>query len=209
MHEPRREYRTASQAGGITILVAFMMLVLLTIAAVGMSKNSFHEVVTSGTSRQGAMASNVADSGEEWAIYWMDLNNSASSSGAAADLAALKTALLNDETLSGTLYDAMSSSATTPTAYVPGANTAVTLPSMTTTSGSTVTQTVSVGLMRMGKLPVSNTSQGVSSGSYTPATGSETKQAPDLWAVRGDGKVTTGAVEIDQGKEVWLSTPVQ
>ncbi|HWQ07658.1 MAG TPA: hypothetical protein VN436_01065, partial [Holophaga sp.] len=103
----------------------------------------------------------------------------------------------------------MSSSATAPTAYVPGANTAVTLPSVTTTSGSSVAQTFSVGLMRMGKLPVSNTSQGVGSGTYTPATGSETKQAPDLWAVRVDGKVTTGAVEIDHGKEVWLSTPVQ
>jgi hypothetical protein len=34
-----------SQSGGITILVALMLLVFLTIVAVGMSRNSFREVV--------------------------------------------------------------------------------------------------------------------------------------------------------------------
>nr|WP_320132304.1 hypothetical protein [uncultured Holophaga sp.] len=192
----------------MTILVVLLLLVLLTIAAVGMSKNAFRAVVASGSSRQGAMAMNVADSGIEWSIYWMDYNNSSSASGAAASLVAMKTALLADESLSGVAYDVMSGSTTSPTTYTPGSNVAVTLPSVTTTAGITQTQTFSAGITRMGKLPISDTSQGSSSG-YTPATGSETSQAPDLWAIRTDSKVTVGSVSFTHGKEVWISTPVQ
>jgi len=185
-----------------------MLLVLLTIAAVGMSRNAFREVVASGTARQGAMAMNVADSGVEWSIFWMDYSNSSSASGAASSLVAMKTALLADATLSGVAYDIMSGSTSSPTKYTPGSNVAVTLPSLTTTSGLAQTQTFSIGLTRMGKLPVSDTSQGSSSG-YSPATGSEAKQAPDLWAIRSDSQVKAGPVTFTHGKEVWISTPVQ
>lgn len=197
------------QGGGITILAVLMLLVLLTIAAVGMSKNAFREVVASGTSRQGAMAMNVADSGIEWSIFWMDLNNSASASGSAANLVAMKAALLQDSTLAGKMWDVMSSSATSPTSYVPGGNTAVSLPSVTSASGTVHTQAFTAGITRMGKLPISNTSQGVGSGAYSPATGSQANQATDLWAIRTDSQVAVAGVTFTHGKEVWISTPVQ
>jgi len=198
----------SNELGGVTILVTLMLLVLLTIAAVGMSKNAFREAIASGTARQGAMASNVADSGVEWSIFWMDYNNSGNASGAAANLVAMKTALLADESLSGKAWDIMSGSTAAPTAYTPGTNVALTLPSLTTVSGTVQTQTVSEGMTRMGKLPVSDMSQGSSTG-YTPSTGSETKQAPDLWSIRSDAQVKVGTVSFTHGKEVWIATPVQ
>ena len=201
--------RHEAQRGGVTILVTLMLLVLLTIAALGMAKNSFREVVSSGVGRQGAMARNGADSGIEWSIFWMDLNNSSSASGAASNLVALKTALLADSTLAGKAWDVMSGTPATPTSYVPGSLSAVTLPSVSSTSGTIHTQTFGLGITRMGKLPVADTSQGAGSGAYAPSTGSEAKQAPDLWAIRSDSQVGVAGVTFTHAKEVWISTPVQ
>ncbi|WP_005033771.1 hypothetical protein [Holophaga foetida] len=194
------------QAGGITILVVLMLLVLLTIAAIGMSKNAFREIIISGTARQGSMARNVADSGIEWSIYWLDLNNSASASAAAEAkiLNSLKLALLADPTKSGTPWDAAKTGFTS---YKPGANPAITLPDQATLSGTS--QAFTLGLTRMGKLPVTDMGQGLGSGAFTPATGSESKQAPDLWAVRSDSQVSIGGVVFSHAKEAWISTPVQ
>lgn len=197
----QRDLRSA-QAGGITILVALMLLVLLTIAAVGMSRNSFREIVTSGFSRQGAMARNVADSGLEWSIHWIDLENGKSATaGASLQLASQKTRLLMDDTLSGVAKDITSGGN-----YSPGGS----LQSDLKLSGPTgVTQGFTIGLTRMGKLPVTDLSQGSGSGAFTPASGGPLLQAPDLWAVRSDAQVQQGAVTFIHAKEAWISTPVQ
>ena len=197
-----------AETGGVTILVALMMLVFITITALGLSRNSFRQVVISGTARQGAMARNTADSGIEWSIYWMDYANSASAVNSAANLNAMKVALLQNNAISGTAYDIMSS-ATTPVVYVPGANTAVTLPAVTTTGGTAVTQAFTAGLTRMGKLPITDMSQGVGSGVFAPAQGGESLQAPDLWAIRTDAQVTVAGVTFVHAKETWITTPVQ
>jgi len=196
-HDPR-----STQAGGITILVSLMLLVLLTIAAVGMSRNSFREIVTSGFSRQGAMTRNVADSGIEWSIHWIDLENGKlATSGAALQLNTLKTTLLADETLAGIAKDISSGGN-----YTPGG----TLQSDLKLPGPTgVTQGFTLGLTRMGKLPVTDISQGSGSGAFTPASGGPLRQAPDLWAVRSDAQVQQGSVTFIHAKEAWISTPVQ
>lgn len=201
MTQPSSKHLSDPQAGGITILVVLMLLVLLTVAAIGMSKNAFREIVISGTARQGSMARNVADSGVEWSIYWLDLNNSASASGMAQNLVNLKATLLADPTKAGQPWDVAASS---PMTYVPGANTAVTL---STANGTT--QAYTIGLTRMGKLPIADMSQGIGTGAFTPATGAESKQAPDLWAVRSDSQITVGGVTFAHAKEAWISTPVQ
>jgi Tfp pilus assembly protein PilX len=201
MTQPSRKHLSNPQAGGITILVVFLLLVLLTVAAIGMSKNAFREIVISGTARQGSMARNVADSGVEWSIYWMDLNNSASAAGMAQNLATLKVSLLADPTKAGQPWDIAASS---PTSYVPGANTAVTL----STAGGT-TQAYTIGLTRMGKLPIADMSQGIGTGAFAPASGSQVQQAPDLWALRSDSQITVGGMTFTHAKEAWISTPVQ
>ena len=196
-HDPR-----STQTGGITILVSLMLLVLLTIAALGMSRNSFREIVTSGFSRQGAMTRNVADSGIEWSIHWIDLENGKlATSGAALQLNTLKTTLLADETLAGVSKDISSGGD-----YTPGG----TLQSDLKLPGPTgVIQGFTLGLTRMGKLPVTDISQGSGSGAFTPASGGPLRQAPDLWAVRSDAQVQQGSVTFIHAKEAWISTPVQ
>jgi hypothetical protein len=193
----------SSQTGAITILVALLLLVLLTISAVGMSRNSFREVVASGFSRQAAMAENVANSGLEWSMYWMDLANGQGASGTALSMANEKATLLANNSMAGVAYDIFDGSA-----YTPGANTLQ--PAMEVPGPSaSVTESFTIGLTRMGKLPIMGTSQGVGQGAYTPATGSISLQAPDLWAVRADAQVVQGGVTFTHASEAWISTPVQ
>ncbi len=202
MKIPVRHDPGSPQAGGITILVSLMLLVLLTIAALGMSRNSFREIITSGFSRQGAMTRNVADSGIEWSIHWIDLENGKlATAGAALQLTTLKTTLLTDDTLSGVAKDI-----STGGDYLPGR----TLQSDLKLPGpANVTQGFTLGLTRMGKLPITDISQGSGSGAFTPASGGLLLQAPDLWAVRSDAQVLQGAVTFIHAKEAWISTPVQ
>ncbi|MEI6593015.1 MAG: hypothetical protein WCL47_07225 [Holophagaceae bacterium] len=194
----------------MTIVVALMLLVLLTIAAVAMSRNSLREIATSGFSRQGAMARNVADSGLEWSIHWMDLQNGAlaPSNSAALKLTQLKATLLLDSTKAGTAWDVQSTEPASPSQYTPNA-TNLPLAALTLTAAGSATQATSLGLTYMGKLPVAGMSQGAGTGAFTPAAGGTALQAPDLWAVRADAQVTRGAVTFTHAKELWVSTPVR
>lgn len=195
-----------SQQGGITILVVLMLLVLLTIASLGMSRNAFREIVISGTSRQGAMARNVADSGIEWSIYWMDSVNRLAGTDSALQFKNLKDTLMGDETgqAAGRPW------ALDNTAYPIGYPPAVPDDQKVGNIPGTV-QGFTVALTRMGKLPISDISQGSGPGSFAPAQGNESKQAPDLWAVRSDSQITVGtglsATTFFHSKEAWISTP--
>ncbi len=201
---PERSERKG-ESGGITILVTLMLLVFITLTAVGMSRNSFREVVISGTARQGSLARNVADSGMEWSIYWLDDKNALSATaGAATNLGVLKTYLNQQPSLSGKAWDLMSPG----NLYTPGSHTAVTLPSISTPAGTSMTQAFTAGLTRMGKLPITDVSQGVGSGAFAPATGAQNVLAPDLWAFRADAQVTVQSVTFIHAKELWVSTPI-
>jgi Tfp pilus assembly protein PilX len=202
----------AREAGGITIVVTLMLLVLLTVAAMGMSKNALRDLAISGTTRQGSMARNTADSGVEWAVYWLTDTNAGGATGSAAAFRSLKSTLASDDSLAGRAYDPSASSFSTTTGlYNPNA-----LPTpptdLTVGNLSGTTQGFTVGLTRMGKLPITNISQGNGPAAYTPAQGAISLQAPDLWAVRTDSQVTVGtgllASRFFHAKEAWVSTPV-
>lgn len=192
------------QAGGISMIVALMLLVMLTVGALGMSKNAMRELAISGTSRQGAMARNVADSGVEWAVYWMDKYNAPSASDTGLGLRQLKLKLDQDDTLAGKAYSPLTL-ALYPSVMVD--------PPTDSTIGSVsgTTQGFTIGLTRMGKLPIANMSQGTGPASFTPAQGIEAKQAPDLYALRSDSRVKVGtgvfATTYFHSKEAWISTP--
>ncbi len=197
-----------TQTGGITILVALSLLVLLTIAAVSMSRNSFREVVISGTSRQGAMARNTADAGIEWSVYWLDLKNAASAPGTGANLVTLKKTLLDNNPMSGKPYDVSTQAAYTAPPSVSGLQ--------ADQKFSTVAGTIqgfSTAMTRMGKLPITDMSQGITQGTFGPAKGGINLQAPDLWAIRSDAQIQVGtgplAPNFHHSKEAWISTPVQ
>ena len=196
------------QTGGITILVALSLLVLLTIAAVSMSRNSFREVVISGTSRQGAMVRNAADAGIEWSVYWLTLTNAPSATGTGIKQVTLKKYLLDTPEKSGLPYDVITNNPYAGPTSISGLQADQTF---NTVPGTT--QGFSVAMTRMGKLPIANMSQGITQGTFGPAQGKTNLQAPDLWAVRSDAQVQVGtgllAPNFLHSKEAWVSTPVQ
>ena len=206
------------QAGAITIIAALMLLALLTAVAFGMSKNALREVAISGTSRQGSMAQNNADSGIEWAVFWLvDANASgATSTSTAIGLRNLKSKLASDSTLAGRSYNPLFDLTGTSYTSTQGLYDSVNLPTpptdLTIASVSGTTQAFTVGLTRMGKLPIANMSQGTGPASFSPAQGNESLQAPDLWALRSDGQITVGSgafsTRFIHSKEAWISTPV-
>lgn len=206
--------RFHSETGGITILVALMLLVLLTIAAIGMSRNSFREIVSSGTTRQGAMVRNTADAGVEWSIYWLDIANAGSGSppATAVSMKTLKDYLLQNDAKSGVAYDVITKApyAGPPSISSIPADQVLTPP---VAANNMTTQAYSIALTRMGKLPITDISQGTTQGTFSPAQGGVSKQAPDLWAVRSDAQVQVGtsllSPNFQHAKEAWISTPVQ
>ena len=207
MPSPRPATRSHGQTGAITIMVALMLLVLLTIAAVSMSRNSFREIVSSGFSRQGAMADSVAESGLDWAVYWLDPGNTPSAANpSAVNLIALKQSLKMDDTLEGLPKTITDTSGGTNYVFSPGSTTPTA--DLSWTGPSSVTEGYTIGLTRMGKLPVTGMSQGAGAGAFTPAAGTVNTQAPDLWAVRADAQVVQGNVTFYHGKEAWITTPV-
>ena len=209
MTSHRHRQLRPSEAGGITIVVALMLLVLLTVAAVAMSRNSLRDIVTSGFTRQGAMARNVADSGIEWSIYWIEQENSATAGVTALKMANLSDGLLNDTTLSGRARDVTSfvpGTSSSNDIYAPGGTPPadLMLPSV-----AGVTEGFTLGMTNMGKLPITMMSQGSGTNAFTPAAGTENKNAPDLWAIRSDAQVSQGGMTFVHAREAWISTPVR
>ena len=189
------------QSGGITIIVALMLLVLVTIAAVSMSRNSFREVVTSGTTRQGAMVRNLADSGVEWCILYSDPINHPGATASSTALQAVARTLLTSQ-IFGVPYDVNTQAAIT---TFPNNNSVPTDLMVPAASGNGS----NIALTCMGKMPQTMTTQtaGTPGTGNTPASGSISLTAPDLWAVRSDAQVTQGPVTFQHSKEAWISTP--
>jgi len=206
MPHPQPPTRNA-QTGAITIMVALLLLVLLTISAIGMSRNAFQEVVNSGFSRQGALADNVAESGLDWAVYWLDPGNPPTSANpSAVNLVALQNTLLLNNTLEGQSWAITDTTAST--LYGPGLSTPANDLKWTdtTSAGTTISEGYTAGLTRMGKLPVTGASQ---PNAANLTLGNSNVNAPDLWAVRADAQVAQGNVTFIHGKEAWITTPVQ
>lgn len=196
----------SSERGGVTILVALVLLGLLTIAAMGMSRNSLREVMISGTTRQGAMARNAADSGIEWTIHWMHLDNLPSGTDSAQKLGNLKSTLLSRADLAGRAYKVNPAGGDLELYTYNASDNPATDHALTPYKDQT--QGYTLGLTRMGKLPITEMSQGIGQGAFTPATGGEAKAAPDLWAMRSDGRVKVGGLVFKHSKEAWFTTPI-
>ena len=197
------------ETGGITILTALMLLVLLTIAAVGMSRNSFREAVISGTARQGSMVRNLGDSGIEWSLFWIFNENSTAPTATATGLKNLKTYLGQNPSLAGVPYDP-NTLAPYNTTNPPAIPADLYLPQVTSSGGTVSTLGYSIALTRMGKLAIADMSQTGDSSGFQPAKGGENKPAPDLWAVRSDARVAVGTgpfvPTFIHAKEAWIST---
>jgi hypothetical protein len=160
----------------------------------------------------------VADSGIEWALYWIDLSDSSGSDESHAKLINLKNALARENSLSGRMWSlANIPSTSSDKEYRPGGEiiaggSKVPSPSENPDFDANTEPDFNlgftIGLTRMGKLPVPNMSQG---GAYTPAAGGANLQAPDLWAIRSDAQVKPkgSSITFTQAREMWVSTPVR
>jgi hypothetical protein len=139
-------------------------------------------------------------------VYWLDPANvpTAAANPSAVQLVTLENTLLQDDTLAGT--PKAISDTTGATNYAAGKTVSTDL---VLTSPTGVKEGYTIGLTRMGKLPVTGMSQGAGTGAFTPAAGTVNMQAPDLWAVRTDAQVVQGNVTFIHGKEAWITTPVQ
>lgn len=174
------------EAGGITILVTLMLLVLLTVASLAMSKNALREMIVSGTTRQGAEVRALADSGLEYSVYWMiqerenrpvvDPLATTGYEGLIAQMDKLR----NQPELGGSYY------------------------LVGTTAGMTVTPTpgktgtFDLWMLRMGKLPIVLTSQ------------IDERLKPDLWAIRSNAVLDYGgAMQFQHSRETWVSTSIK
>jgi Tfp pilus assembly protein PilX len=193
--------RRRGEQGGITIMVSLMLLVLLTIAAVGMSRNSFREILIAASTRQGTLARNVADSGIEYGILWMQPSTAlAASSGSSAEqLQSLSSYLLAGQYY-GKAYNLDRTDYT-------GTNTATPPSDLQVPAGSG--NGFNLALTAMGKMPMVNQSQtaGSTSTGYTPAAGNLALTAPDIWALRSDAVITVAGTTFTHSKEAWISSP--
>ena len=72
--------RAACERGGITILVALILLGMMTLGAFAMAKNSLREIAVTGNTWQAAKAAEAADAGLDWFVVWTHPANSAAAS---------------------------------------------------------------------------------------------------------------------------------
>lgn len=62
--------RRSTEAGGIVILLALILLSIMTVAAIGVSQGALREAAITGNESTGRKASEAADAGIDWAITW-------------------------------------------------------------------------------------------------------------------------------------------
>jgi Tfp pilus assembly protein PilX len=192
-----------SQRGGITILVSLLMLVLLTISALAMSRNSFREIVASGTIRQGAMARNLADSGIEYGVLWI-LNDPAHPPSTTANQSAVTLQnlciTLSQGNLFGTPYKLNGTAFTTTNTSAPPSDLQV-------PSGSGNGFNLSVTAMGSLAETGNSTTGGSTLNGVNRQSGNMPKTAPTIWAVRSDGVYNAaGVMTFTHSKEAWIST---
>ena len=154
-----RYQRHPDQEGGIAILVVLMLLVLLTISALGMSKNAFRSAIAAGTLREAHQAENVADAGLEWTVYWMgaDTNNPVKRAAPASGALAIQNQMAALEAAG--------------TYGIPGTTlTSASYPELTVSSADSTTQSYDVTLNLMGQTQPYYQGQGAGSTSTTAPT---------------------------------------
>lgn len=170
-----------SETGGITILVVLTLLALLTVAAMGMSRNSLREVMIVGASRQAANVRQAADAGLDFAVLWANPNNTPVGA-ASSDYQTQARLLLQNQERQGDYQVIAGGSPTSDT---------------TLFQNPDYKQSFNLQLLRLGKLPAAKTS--------VP----DERLYNDLWVVRSSGVVNAGTTVFQHDKEMWLSTAVQ
>jgi PilX N-terminal len=183
------------QTGGITIVVALMLLVLLTVSGIALSRNSLREVIISGTTRQGTEVRNVADSGIEWACYWLTPDPTGLTK-ATPDAAALAFAT-PVKTLSKELERSGEAMAVAATGV------------MTRSESDGATRAFDLSLIRMGKQQLDLTGGAPSTGAGGMSQAIPPEMLPDIWSVRSTGTLSISSLTFQHIREGWVTAPPQ
>ncbi len=178
-----RERSRKGEEGAITIIVVLMLLVLLMVAAFGMSRDALRELKITSSSRQGAELFNEADTGINWAVFWMYTPNQALGSASVGSQA---------------LATQMNYLTSNPDQLGKPVNIAAT-GEMVTTPAANKTAQFNIDLTQMGRLPSNGISQNVNTMLVSPL----------IWSVRSNASVTyAGSTSFQHSRESWITTPV-
>lgn len=171
------------EEGAITIIVVLMLLVLLMVAAFGMSRDSLRELRITSSSRQGAELFNEADTGINWAVFWMYTPNQALGSASAGSQA---------------LAAQMNYLTSNPDQLGKPVNVAAT-GDMITTPSANKNAKFNIDLTQMGRLSTTGISQNVNTQLVSPL----------IWSVRANASVTyAGSATFQHSRDSWITTPV-
>lgn len=176
-----RSSHRATERGGITILVVLSLLVLITSAAIAMSRNSMRELMIVGSSRQAANVRQAADAGLEFAMLWINPSNNTSGVSSLNFQQQADALAVNSENR-GT-YFLISGGAPTP--------------ETTLQNTPDYTQAFTLKLLRVGKIDTNFSSN------LDPRTKN------DLWVVSAAGLVQAGSTRFEHDKEMWVTTAVR
>lgn len=108
---PARPVARPRERGGVTILLALILLIVMGAAALGLNRNTLRELAMVGNLVQGEKAGAVADAGLDWVIIWgqgawmkePDFASAHATGNQAALVATLKTAVRTGQTTPWTL----------------------------------------------------------------------------------------------------------
>lgn len=189
-----RHSRKAEQ-GGLTILVAIILLSVATVAAIGLSRDSIREALITGNEGTGRKAYEMADSGLDWVVTWgspyVVLQSDAAKDVAEKSLLTGMSNLLDaidNESLRGSYMDATG----TLNLKLLGSTTGGSMVPKTTTwlQGSAVKPSFDVEVRYLGPYELANTGRG-------PLI----KNTRSLWLVRSSGFATVGTMPFVSRRE--------
>lgn len=90
-----------SEQGGITILVALILLSVMTVAALGMSQTTLRELAITGNESTGRKAAEAADSALDWVLIWSNPNAATSITASTDPVTGANTSTITTSTLTG------------------------------------------------------------------------------------------------------------
>lgn len=87
--------RRASERGGVTILVSLLLLVVVSVAAMGLSRETLREAAITGNESTGRKAYEAADSAIDWTLTWLGDDLDVGTDAARTNLQNQMTSLVN------------------------------------------------------------------------------------------------------------------
>jgi hypothetical protein len=198
------------EAGGVTIILALVLVTVMGAAVFGLSRSSLRELAISGSVSQGVKAEKAADSGMDWFITWSHPDNIAANAGlgtAQGTLATTLTSLKRTDWTNSSYYPTgvtmnlglkpWDRAVTINSDYVVGGTSDMVF----NTSGAVVSQNSAGGnaLVQRFDLELRFLGQRNTSGSGDPSGGTDPKAKGTmdlLWQVTSHGRATVSGTGV-------------